>query len=139
MMNEEQYLKTKIGNKNPFTVPDGYFEQLTTRIMSQLPESDASQASSAQTDTNQKSEKKAIFKTLRPWLLAAACLCVAVFMASTIFSNKQQDNEVKGTTQQVANAENENNSYYSDKYIEEEADYAMLDTQDIYGYLLAEM
>jgi hypothetical protein len=30
-------------------------------------------------------------------------------------------------------------SYYSDSYIDEEADYAMVDNQDIYAYLLAEM
>ena len=38
MMNEEEYLNSKLGKKNPFTVPEGYFEQLTAQVMEKLPE-----------------------------------------------------------------------------------------------------
>ena len=38
MMNEETYLKENVGTRNPFQVPDGYFEQLTQQVMQQLPE-----------------------------------------------------------------------------------------------------
>ena len=38
MMNEELYIKSRIGNKNPFCVPDGYFDSLTAEVMQKLPE-----------------------------------------------------------------------------------------------------
>lgn len=36
--NDELYLKQKVGNRNPFRVPEGYFEQLTEQVMNNLPE-----------------------------------------------------------------------------------------------------
>lgn len=35
--------------------------------------------------------------------------------------------------------QNTTNSFVNDSYIDEEADYAMIDNQEIYAYLLAEM
>ena len=123
MMNEEEYLNSKLGKKNPFTVPEGYFEQLTAQVMEKLPEKQVA--------------KTAVIKRLRPWLYAAACICVGVFVASIAFNN---NNEEVRKQMQMATAEQEYvESYYSDNYIDEEATYAMVDNQDIYAYLLAEM
>ena len=36
--NDELDLKKMVGNRNPFRVPEGYFEQLTQQVMQQLPE-----------------------------------------------------------------------------------------------------
>ncbi|MCR4602128.1 MAG: hypothetical protein K5683_01170 [Prevotella sp.] len=134
MMNEEEYLNRKLGRNNPFSVPEGYFEQLTDQIMSKLPEE---KSQNDQTPGNSKPEKTAIIRRLRPWLYAAACICVGVFIAAIAFNN---DNEKVRKQMQIATAEQESvESYYSDNYVEEEADYAMVDNQDIYAYLLAEM
>ena len=123
MMNEEEYLNSKLGKKNPFTVPEGYFEQLTAQVMEKLPE--------------KKPTKVAVMKRLRPWLYAAACVCGVVFVSAVIFSNRTEGVQ---QPQQVAVTEQDNtNGYYSDSYIEEEANYAMIDNQDIYSFLLAEM
>ena len=122
MMNEEEYLRSRMGTKNPFTVPEGYFEQLTAQVMDRLPE--------------KKPAKVAIMKRLRPWLYAAACVCVGVFVAAVAFN--QQTEDLQGQ-QQMANMGQENVNYYSDSYIDEAADYAMIDSQEIYSYLLADM
>ncbi|MBO7418565.1 MAG: hypothetical protein J6U14_06475 [Bacteroidaceae bacterium] len=37
-MKEEELLLRKVGKSNPFTVPEGYFEGLTNRVMDSLPE-----------------------------------------------------------------------------------------------------
>ena len=37
-MEEEKYISDKLGRRNPFTVPEGYFEQLTTKVMEQIPD-----------------------------------------------------------------------------------------------------
>ena len=111
-----------MGKRNPFTVPEGYFEQLTAQVMEKLPE--------------KKPARKAVVKQLRPWLYAAACLCVAVFTAAVFFNNKTDNTKELG---QMASMEQENIYYYSDNYIDEEADYAMVDNQEIYACLLADM
>jgi hypothetical protein len=123
MMYEEDYLNSKLGKKNPFTVPEGYFEQLTAQVMEKLPEKQVA--------------KTATIKRLRPWFYAAACICIGVFIAGIAFNN---NNDEVRKQMQMATAEQEYvESYYSDSYIDEEADYAMVDNQDIYAYLLAEM
>ena len=123
MTNEELYLNSKLGKKNPFTVPDSYFEQLTAQVMDRLPE-------------KKQKPKTAVIKQLRPWLYAAACLCVGLFTAAMLFNNK---NDQTDKQMQMATLEQENTNYYNDNYIEEEADYAMVDNQEIYACLLAEM
>lgn len=126
MMNEEEYLNSKMGRNNPFTVPEGYFEQLTAQVMARLPEQEQA-----------KQEKKpARIVSLRPWLYAAACTCVAVFTTAALFSNKSDNTR---ELQQMATMEQENINYYSDNYIEEEANYAMVDNQEMYAFLLANM
>ncbi len=127
MMNEEEYLKSKVGNRNPFTVPAGYFEQLAQQVMDRIP---------AVTQELKPAPKKTVFKQLRPWLYAAACVCVGVFTAGVLF-NSQNDNSKE--LEQMATLEQENINYYSDNYIDEEADYAMFDNQEIYACLLADM
>ena len=128
MMNEEEYLRSKMGKRNPFTVPEGYFEQLTQQVMARIP---------AEEQEKKPAAKKAIIRQLRPWLYAAACVCVGVFTAGVLFSNSHSDNSKE--LQQMASMEQETINYYSDNYIDEEADYLMLDNQEIYACLLADM
>ena len=128
MMNEEEYLRSKMGKRNPFTVPEGYFEQLTQQVMARIP---------AEEQEKKPAAKKAIIRQLRPWLYAAACVCVGVFTAGVLFSNSQSDNSKE--LQQMASMEQETINYYSDNYSDEEADYLMLDNQEIYACLLADM
>ena len=35
---EEKLFEQRFGKKQPFTVPDGYFDQLAERVMERLPE-----------------------------------------------------------------------------------------------------
>ena len=37
-MKEEDEIRRKCGTENPFTVPEGYFEDFTKQLMAQLPE-----------------------------------------------------------------------------------------------------
>ena len=37
-MKEEDFIRKKYGSGNPFKVPEGYFEQFTSELMSKLPE-----------------------------------------------------------------------------------------------------
>ena len=37
MMNEELYIKSRMGDKNPFRVPEGYFDNFAADLMQKLP------------------------------------------------------------------------------------------------------
>lgn len=110
MDNEEKYLNQKFGKENPFRVPDGYFDQLTDRVMAQLPER----------------RKKSRFVTLRPWLYAAACVACVVVLGVTFLSYPTKMEQPEN----VAAIVNNDNTY-----IDEAADYAMLDNAEIYACL----
>ncbi len=110
MESEEKYLEKTLGRQCPFRVPDGYFDQLASRVMSQLPEQ----------------EQPAKTVHLRSWLYAAACMAVAAMMGVTYYFHQ----EVEGQPQAMV-AENSSDN----TYIEEEADYMMIDNAEIYACL----
>ena len=90
MINEEDFLNSKMGKRNPFTVPEGYFEQLTQHIMDQIPQADTTetQAVTREMQPLHKPARVAVMKRLRPWLYAAACICVGVFMNKPVQSSE---------------------------------------------------
>ena len=108
MMNEELYIKNRLGDRNPFRVPEGYFDSLTAEVMEKLPEE----------------PRKGILVRLRPWMYAAACL-VAVLFTATLYLMYP---EAPG---QMATAE----TTTTDTYVEDVADYVMADNNDIYACL----
>ena len=61
-MKTEQNNLDRFKGKNPFTVPDGYMEGLTAKIMSQLPEK----------TPEKKAKKISLMDHVRPWLYMAA-------------------------------------------------------------------
>ncbi len=105
MIEEEMFIRENIGKRNCFKVPEGYFEQMKTQVMEQLP------------------EKKAKTSVLRPWMYAAACSVAALILGVTYFMHHDP-------TQEEMVAES--------SYMEEAADYAMIDNTDIYACLSEE-
>ena len=106
-MNEEKYLEERLAKRNPFLVPEGYFNSFAEQVMEQLPER----------------RQKARRVLLRPWMYAAACLLVAVFSVAVYFSRINTDTP---EMPQMA---------VSESYIDEAADYAMIDNAEIYACL----
>lgn len=119
-MNEEEYIRQRMGERNPFTVPEGYFDQLAQQVIDRLPAEEAA-----------KPQQKAIVRYLRPLLYAAACVAIAV-MGTAIYTNRNLETGQQQLAQQDA-------IIYSDSYIDEAADYFMLDNAEIYNSLLADM
>ena len=111
--NDELYLKQKVGNRNPFRVPEGYFEQLTEQVMNNLPEVEG------------------------PWLYAAACSILALAMGVSYYFMQSQSTSADAVhmaavtpVPSASTSDVQDNSYYDDA-----ADYAMLDNAEIYAYL----
>lgn len=121
MENIEEHIREKMGDKSPFRVPEGYFDQLTSRVMSQLPE---------QTMIRQMKQprRQSRLVAIRPWLYAAACVVAIVVMVLTFHFN-QRVVEPNGQSMAVVSAP------VDDEYIDDVADYVMLDNTEIYAYL----
>jgi hypothetical protein len=134
MVNEEEYLVKKMGRGKPFSVPDGYFDQLAERIMQQLPQEEKQLSQEA--NKLQAIKKPATIKRLRPWLYAAACVGVVALSATILFKSAPSPTASEQRTL-VSQAETTQETYYdySDSYIEDAANYAMIDNDDIYAYL----
>lgn len=114
MMNEEKYIAEKVGKRNPFRVPEGYFDGFATQLMQSLPEQPQSSARSVR---------------LRPLAVAAASVCVLVMcMAAYLLwpaPVSQDTARVHDAVYQVS----------GEASFEEAADYVMIDNQEIYACL----
>jgi len=116
MMNEELYIKDRLGDRNPFRVPEGYFDSLAAEVMEKLPEE----------------PKQGLLVRLRPWMYAAACLVAVLFTATLYLMSPETPGQVATVT---ASAEA---PAIDDSYVEDMADYVMADNNDIYAYLASE-
>ena len=118
-MEEEKYISDKFGRRNPFTVPEGYFEQLTTKVMEQIPDR----------------RPKARRVWMRPvwWAAAAVCALFVSTAAWLVIPSESQQNQGH-----VAEVLQQKQNQSDDAFFDEAADYMMLDNQDIYACLASE-
>ena len=123
MENEERYIKEKIGDKSPFRVPEDYFDQLASRVMSQLPEQQELSKKSMQ-----QPRRQARLVALRPWLYAAACVIAIVVLTLTLHFHQRVAEPLEQSMAAVSTP-------VDDEYIDDVADYVMLDNTEIYAYL----
>ena len=130
--NDELYLKQKVGNRNPFRVPDGYFDQLTQQVMQQLPEREETVAKQLSISSQPRARKV----QMRPWLYAAACSVLAFAMGVSYYFMKSQSTSTDATPMAAAAPAAPATYTASDNsYIDEVADYVMMDNTEIYACL----
>lgn len=124
-MNEEGYIRNRIGNANPFRVPDGYFDSFTSQMMDRLPEREAVVMPL----------RRSRLARLRSVICAAACLCIALF-SMIVYLNKPQAGSGQHSVldAMASNSQLFSNSDYEEEYV----DYVMMDNADIYAYLSGE-
>ena len=84
-----------IDRKTPFSVPDGYFEGLTSRVMASIGDGAEEAVDNSNTDENKPKvvgmmPRRSKFGWVK-WLAAAACICGAVFL----IANQQDANDTK--------------------------------------------
>lgn len=123
MSNKENRTFTESGAQYPFKVPEGYFDNLTARIMEQIPEEKEESASIVNL-----SQRK---RTNNLWIkvLSAAASLVLIAIVSTKVINKPTDANIDNTPLQMAEYTEE------DAYNEDLVLYSMVDNSDIYDYL----
>ncbi len=126
MKDKEKHIESIAGRHNPFSVPDGYFDDFKKKMMTQLPKREL-------VITNEHG----IFRR-HIWRIVtgvAACGCVAIFgIAAYLAENKiiTPQEEQLGQVNQIEV------SISATTYEEEIVDYTMMDNMDIYAYMAGE-
>ncbi len=121
MIKEEGNISRKFGKENPFTVPEGYFDSLTDRIMDVLPREESRLAVTCR-------KKHRIGMHWIGWCsIAAACVACVVF-----FNVRNRDTEQIAT---VPDFYAEEYGEYDEEYQQDMMQYAMLGHEDVYCYL----
>ena len=81
-MKEEQDILKKVGTKNPFRVPEGYFESFTQELMSKLPEKEAY---IPEPEAN-------LWTRIKPWLYMTA-MFMGIMLSVRIFVGEPQKDD----------------------------------------------
>jgi hypothetical protein len=121
---EEKKIKHMFGHEKPFHVPDGYFDNLTNDIMSNLPIEEVGLVNSSVVKHNR-------ILSLRKAILAAACLLCAIFSIGTLLKSGSGDVANRAQAEHVERVSGTTNSSI---YLNQAADYSMIDNEDIYAY-----
>lgn len=134
-MKEEHILKATLGTRNHFQVPEGYFDELASKVMASIPESQPV----VEMQVEHISQRARILSLWQNAMLrkVAAVACVALLLGGvsvgvgTSLSSRNDAQHVFGQNYTPV-AQTEDSSF------DEAADYTMLDNQEIYASLLSE-
>lgn len=119
-MKEEDKLLRKLGTDNPFKVPENYFENLTSEVMSKLPES---------SEPAFKQKESTTWDRIKPWMYMAAMFIGAALIIRVASYNLSVAEE---NDAMFADADTE---LISDEYLDYALNQAMLDDYSLYVYL----
>ena len=118
--------------KNPFWVPEGYFDNITSRVMERIP------VNEVKLIPEESKEGKSITHQFRKWRIyaAAASILVALFGAGLLIHNDSMEPDTslaKGKT-----VVHSSNSANAENNVDAMADYIMADDYELYAYMAYE-
>lgn len=119
MIAEEKYLEDKYGKKQPFKVPNGYFDSFAENLMDKLPEQQP-----VMTPHISMWRK---WRKLRLTVAVAASVCAVMFSVMTFMHNTKPTHSPLASNHTTKTVTND--SYTT---LDVAADYTMLDNDDIY-------
>ena len=125
MDREAKFISDKFGHRTPFKVPEGYFDDLASQIMQNIPEPRHHIEGARIVEM-----KVSRWRRLRPIAVAAASVCVAVFGMGIYLHSGERG--AAGTHAERMKDVPSASSYAA---VDAIADYAMLDTEDMYAYM----
>ena len=130
-MESTNHLQKEYGTQRPFTVPEHYFSELSSRVMAQIPAEE-------QKERVVKTEpRRAMVRYLRP--LAAAAMTIGVVLVGFLAYHEfdgGQGKESLGSGHLAKDAQELAASSADD--FDQAADYFMIDESDMYAYLASE-
>lgn len=113
-MSDEKYIEERVGRRNPYQVPEGYFDAFASQLMQQLHERPA---------------KARQVRMRRSLYIAAACIAALFISGAAWLFMSQPEAQPQAPVQMAAQQESVEES------IDEAADYMMLDNHEIYALL----
>jgi len=119
-MKEEDKLKKRVGTDNPFTLPEGYFENLTSEVMGKLPE---------QKKPDFQIKEPTRWDRIKPWTYMAA-----MFAGAALLINIGKFNPNPFNDGSVLSAGNEI-EMLSDEELDYSLSQSMFDDYSLYVYL----
>ncbi len=120
----DKHIEAAFGRKAPFKVPESYFDDFAARMMDQLPRQDAARQAVI------RDLKPSGWKRYRKAIAVAAASVVAGMMGVGTYLHHDKATSDKG---QLAGTVSQATSSYSSA--DAFADYAMLDSDDMYAYM----
>ena len=130
-MESTNHLQKEYGTQRPFTVPENYFSELSSRVMAQIPTEEQKATVVA------VKPRRAMVHYLRP--LAAAAMTIGIvlvgFLAYQEFDDGQGKQSLPGS--HLAQVAHEASASSEDDF-DQAADYFMIDESDMYAYLASE-
>lgn len=118
MDENEKILSEKVGRNTGFTVPQDYFEQLPDAIMAHLPE-----------------QRPKLWTRARLRLSVAAAAVVIIAITSTLLLNRQHSDKVEVASSTNTSTLMDEHAVESNDEAADMANYAMMDSEQIYAYL----
>lgn len=89
-MKEENKILSKVGTKNPFKVPDGYFTDFTQELMHKLPEK----------ENMYINQETTLWQKVKPWIYMTAMFC-GIMLSVKIFVDKPNKDEFPTISQSM--------------------------------------
>lgn len=115
-MKEEDNILRKAGTKNPFSVPEGYFDQLVPEVMNRLPEKERPAF---------VRKEPTMWEKVKPWIYMAAMFVGAAFIIRMGSMGRQNSADLAVTDESETEME----------YINMAVSNSMLDDYSLYVYL----
>lgn len=116
-MGKEDNILRKVGTRNPFQVPNNYFEDFTQELMNKLPEKEPMPSMPELT----------LWQRVKPWIYMAAMFC-GIMLSVRIFVGKPQQEDFPAISpMEVENVSEEDWEIIIDRI--------MMDDYTLYQYL----
>lgn len=80
-MDKESKLLRKVGTRNPFKVPDHYFEDFTRELMNRLPEKEVSPTE----------QELTLWQRVKPWVYMTAMFCGLMLSARVFLGEPREE------------------------------------------------
>ena len=116
-MGKEDNILRKVGTKNPFRVPDHYFEDFTQELMNKLPEKEPMTSMPEIT----------LWQRVKPWIYMTAMFCGIMLSVKIFVGNPSKDEFPAISQTEVENLPDED--------LEIMIDRIMMDDYTLYQYL----
>ena len=123
MSKKDSRILNQQSGRYPFRVSEEYFDNLTARIMEQIPEEDAPAKDATQVDINRK-------RRIYRWISVASAASFVLIAAVTL--------KFIPLSTSTAKMEELVTEYTEDDYNEDLLTYTMADGMSVYGYLSGE-